>query len=112
MRYIKYIMSIILLLILCTVSYLWGVLSMLSSIVTNGNRWEFVAISFDRMFNTAIGGNPLETLSSRCWSRKDEFKYLLSMKMIDWVFSSLLNEENHCENSYKSYMKSLKDSLK
>ena len=51
-----------------------------------------ILISIDQLLNTLIGGDPDETISSRCGKRK--------IKVCKWLCKALhMFDKNHCEES-------------
>lgn len=57
-----------------------------------------IAVAFDQLINTLLGGWADETLSSRCY-RFSLLGITLPMKVIDFV---LFFDKDHCKESYLS----------
>ena len=69
--------------------------------------WNLL-ISLDQFINTIIGGHPDETLSSRCWHHREDWRAALAVKFIDWLFSPF--EFEHCKNAYEIQLHPPKES--
>lgn len=61
-----------------------------------------IAIAFDQLINTILGGYADESMSSRCWRLRAFQPYKTARPVIDWLFSYW--GANHCENSYNNRM--------
>ena len=71
-----------------------------SVIAGTGRKAWRVAVSFDQLGNTAIGGDEDETFSSRCWRKRDDTPYHCLVPAIDWLFLALSGEKDHCQNAW------------
>ena len=58
-----------------------------------------IAIAFDQLVNTFLGGYADETMSSRCWRLRDFQPYKILRPVIDTV---LFFDPDHCETSYEN----------
>lgn len=58
-----------------------------------------VAIAFDQLVNTLLGGYADETMSSRCWRLRQGQPYKVLRPIVDTIF---FWEPNHCQASYES----------
>jgi hypothetical protein len=62
-----------------------------------------VLIAIDQLFNTALGGWADETLSARCWrKRNDDYAWEAACWVIDRLF---FWQHQHCRQSYESEQK-------
>ena len=96
---VRRFLAAIAVLALSAIVCVWALLSMLASFVTRGRRaWELAA-AFDRLGNTAAGGDPVETVSARCWRRRDTRRYRIFVAVIDWIFLWATGEADHCRSA-------------
>lgn len=58
-----------------------------------------IAIAFDQLVNTVLGGYADETLSARCWRLRDVAPYKYLRPVIDTLFCW---QKNHCYSAYQS----------
>lgn len=61
-----------------------------------------VAIGVDQLLNAVLGGQPDETVSARCWRRREDWPYGPMRRVIDAVF---FWQTDHCQRSYESEAK-------
>lgn len=58
-----------------------------------------IAVAFDQLVNTLLGGYADETMSSRCWRLRVRQPYKFLRPIIDSIF---FWQKDHCEQSFKS----------
>lgn len=65
-------------------------------------HWHQILLALDQMANVLLGGYADETLSVRAHRmREKKQKYWgWTANAIDFVFSTLFREKNHCYNAY------------
>lgn len=71
-----------------------------SLILGSGRRGWRIAVAYDQLGNTSLGGHEDETFSARCWRMRGITKYDVMREFIDWIFLVFAKEEDHCKNSY------------
>lgn len=72
-----------------------------SMVFGTGRRGWRIAVAYDQLGNTSVGGHEDETFSSRCWRMRHVRRYQIAMRLIDWVFLKLEKEPDHCKASYE-----------
>lgn len=61
-----------------------------------------LALAFDQMCNTILGGFPDETFSSRCYRRRDtNHAWRIVYTIVNCIF---FWQKNHCKSSWESEM--------
>lgn len=80
---------------LCVLGALFSSLWMLVSIPMRSPRAWLLALSFDQLVNTAWGGDPDETISSRAarGARLGIWRYCVLCRLLDLI------DRGHCERS-------------
>ena len=65
-------------------------------------RWgKQVLVALDQLVNALFGGWADETLSSRCWRKRDKTRWKQARMALDFV-AALLGDADHCRASYDS----------
>ena len=65
-------------------------------------RWgKQVLVALDQLVNALFGGWADETLSSRCWRKRDKTGWKQARVALDFV-AALLGDADHCRASYDS----------
>lgn len=65
---------------------------------------EFLLIAIDQLFNALCGGSPDETLSARCWRKREREPWKAFRVCIDYIF---FWQKEHCKFAWQSEMKRL-----
>lgn len=63
------------------------------------SRLREMAIAADQLLNTVFGGHADETISARCWRRREVRPYSTLRPVIDGLF---FWQTDHCRKSYES----------
>lgn len=57
-----------------------------------------VLIAKDQLWNSYLGGDPEETISSRLWRNHEKWWGKIGVAVVDWAFARL-GQKDHCKNS-------------
>lgn len=85
----------------CIILALTSIVWMLFAIIGDSKRAMNIAIGVDQSANAAFGGDEDISISARCWKNREDFKYSILVKIIDFIFS-MAGDADHCETSYKN----------
>lgn len=94
-RYLKNLTLGLVLLVMCVVVAVVALGWMLGAILGNSSRAWRLAVSYDQLANTMLGGSEDETISSRAGkaARKGRRWGCVLCRLLDWF------QPNHCEMS-------------
>lgn len=84
---------------LCLLAAVVGLAWMLAAMLTNSQRAWAIAVGFDQVGNATTGGDPDETISSRCWRYRTEQPYRALRGLIDFAFG-LAGDREHCKRAF------------
>lgn len=94
MSRVKYLLIWAVCFITAVVALIW----LLLAVVVKSPRAVVIALGFDQLGNAVGGGDEDMLFSTRCWINREQPRYALLLRLVNWAF----NDPNHCENSYKS----------
>lgn len=99
----KRITGFVLIWIGCIILALISIVWMLFAIIGDSKRAMEIAIGIDQSANAAFGGDNDMSISARCWKNKEDFKYSILVKIIDFIFA-MAGDMDHCKTSYDNEM--------
>ena len=92
---VKRIARSLALLLVCAVVAVLGLVWMFCAVLVNSARGQRLAVSFDQLANTALGGDEDETISSRAGKAAREGKWW-ACRLCCWLDRF---DPGHCENN-------------
>ena len=82
----------------CQLGALLTAMWMLLSIAAGSGRAWTIAVGYDQLANGAFGGSDDETISSRCWRYREDRRYAILVRIINF----LAGNPNHCQEAFNS----------
>jgi hypothetical protein len=95
----KYRLGMLLIWLMCVAASVISLTWLLLAILAGSERAWCIAIGIDQSTNAATGGDPDETISSRCWRYREVQPYRALRWLIDKA-AAIAGEANHCQASY------------
>jgi hypothetical protein len=92
---VKRIARSLALLLMCALAAVLSLVWMFCAVLANSARGQRLAVSFDQLANTALGGDEDETISSRAGKAAREGKWW-ACRLCRWLDRF---DPNHCENN-------------